>query len=71
MRWQIERFLTAGEQATGTPVLSELYATLAEKPGTVNLSELFTRLGVSVQRASVRFDDHAPLAQIRRSITAR
>ena len=68
--WGIERFLAAGQQATNTPVLHELYAELAQKPGSVNLSELFTRLGVRLERGSVLFDDSAPLAQIRRSITA-
>jgi len=71
VRWDIQRFLAAGQQATGTPVLAELYAQLAQKPGTVNLSELFARLGVRVQQASLFFDQAAPLAKIRRSITAR
>ncbi len=71
VHWNIEQFLDAGPKATGTPVLRELYAELAEKPGTVNLSELYARLGVRLQNGSLSFDDSAPLAKIRRSITAR
>lgn len=68
--WPIERVLEAAERATGTRVLRELYQNLAEKPGTVDLPALFQRLGVRAQGASVVFDESAPLAKIRRSITA-
>ena len=68
--WKIGQFLAAGQTATGTTVLRELYDELAEKPGTVNLSALFTRLGVVLQNGALRFDDGAPLANIRRAITA-
>ncbi len=68
--WDIQQFLDAGQRATGTDVLRELYADLAEKPGTVDLAALFARLGVRAQKAGLSFDDSAPLAKIRRSITA-
>jgi hypothetical protein len=71
VHWEMQRFIAAGQQATGTEVLRELYESLAEKPGAVNLSELFTRLGVRLESSVVSFDDAAPLAKIRRSITAR
>jgi hypothetical protein len=71
VHWKIEQFLAAGQTATDTPVLRELYDELAEKPGTVNLSALFTRLGVVLQNGALKFDDGAPLADIRRAITAR
>jgi hypothetical protein len=32
---------------------------------------LFTRLGVVLQNGALKFDDGAPLADIRRAITAR
>jgi len=69
--WDVRQFLEAGQRATGTAVLEELYDSLALKPGLVNLSELFDRLGVHSEGGSVRFDDSAPLAGIRRSIAAR
>ena len=71
--WPLSQVLDTAERATGTPVLRELYERLAEKPGTVDLNELFTRLGVRAQAGSsksVVFDDTAPLAAIRRAITA-
>jgi hypothetical protein len=71
VHWEMQRFIAAGQQATGTEVLRELYQSLAEKPGTVNLSELFARLGVRLAQGVLSFDDSAPLAKIRRSITAR
>jgi len=71
VHWSMQQFLAAGQAATGTPVLQELYAQLAQKPGTVNLSALFARLGVRLHQGSLSFDEAAPLAKIRRSITAR
>lgn len=69
--WPIERVLEMAERATGTQVLRELFERLAKKPGTVDLNRLFTRLGVRVQGESVVFDEHAPLAVLRKSIAAR
>ena len=67
----MERVLSVAERATNSPVLRELYGRLAERPGTVDLSALFARLGVRAQGGTVVFDDSAPLAHIRRSIAAR
>ena len=69
--WDVQQFLDAGQKATGTTALQELYDSLAAKPGTVSLSELFARLGVHLEQGTLRFDDSAPLASIRRAITAR
>ncbi|MEO8906423.1 MAG: hypothetical protein ABI488_27575 [Polyangiaceae bacterium] len=68
--WDIQQVLDAGTRATGTTVVQQLYDELAQKPGNVDLSNLFARLGVHAQGASVVFDDSAPLATIRASITA-
>lgn len=69
--WPIERVLEMAERATGTQVLHELFERLARKPGTVDLNQLFTRLGVHARGDSVVFDERAPLANLRRAITAR
>ncbi|MET0791435.1 MAG: hypothetical protein ABW061_07930, partial [Polyangiaceae bacterium] len=69
--WPISQVLETAERATGTPVVRELYEQLAQKPGTVDLNQLFTRLGVRAQGKSVVFDDAAPLAAIRHAIAAR
>ncbi len=68
--WNIQQVLDVGDRATNTRVLHELYEALAQKPGTVDLSGLFGRLGVRARGGTVVFDDSAPLAKIRRSITA-
>ncbi|MEI9950323.1 MAG: hypothetical protein WDO74_15420 [Pseudomonadota bacterium] len=69
--WPIERVLEVAEHATGTRVLGELFERFAKKPGTVDLARLFARLGVRAQAESVVFDERAPLAKLRQSITAR
>jgi hypothetical protein len=43
---------------------------MKDKPVNVDLTELWQRLGVSMQGETVSFDDSAPLAAIRRAITA-
>jgi hypothetical protein len=70
-RWPLSQVLDAAQRATGTEVVRELYERLAQKPGTVDLRELFARLGLRAEGASVAFDEQAPLAAIRHSITAR
>jgi hypothetical protein len=68
--WTIEQFLDAGDRATGTSVLRDLYQTMALAPGSVDLPALWKRLGVRVvERGRASFDDSAPLASIRQSIT--
>ncbi|MEI9937945.1 MAG: hypothetical protein WDO69_12070 [Pseudomonadota bacterium] len=69
--WPIERVLEVAQLATGTQVLRELFERLAQKPGTVDLAELFARLGVRAEGSSVVFDERAPLAKLRQAITAR
>jgi hypothetical protein len=68
--WEIENVLATGDRATGTEVLTELHAQFGEKPGRVDLAALWKRLGVVYAGGAVRFDDAAPLAAIRKSITA-
>ena len=62
--------LHLGDQATGVSVLTDLYRQMGTAPGTVDLDTLWRRLGVSVHNDVVVFDDSAPLADIRRRITA-
>lgn len=68
--WPVEKVLRTGDQGTGTHVLSELYDEMKDKPVNVDLTELWRRLGVSMREESVYFDDSAPLAPVRRAITA-
>ena len=64
--WSVERVLQIGDRATGTAALATTYDRLARRRFRVDLDALAARLGVDAGR----FDDGAPLAAIRRSITA-
>ena len=68
--WPVEKVLAAGDEGTGTRVLTDLYGQMKDRPGNVDLPELWQRLGVSMRGETVTFDDSAPLASIRRAITA-
>jgi hypothetical protein len=67
--WPVERVLDVGDAATGVPVLRETYARMARRPGPVDLEQLWSRLGVRLERGAVVYDDKAPLASIRRAMT--
>jgi predicted metalloprotease with PDZ domain len=69
--WPLERLLREGDRATGVPVLAEMHARMGTKAEEVDLDALWRRLGVRAAGDSVSFDDGAPLAAIRRSLTAR
>jgi hypothetical protein len=68
--WSVLRFLQTGDRATGTNVLIDLYRTLALRAEPTDLDALWKRLGVRRAQGRVLFDDTAPLAALRRSITA-
>jgi hypothetical protein len=68
--WEIEQAFAAGDKATGTHVLTDLYHEMRDKPAPVDLAALWQKLGI--QRASdgtIEFNDKAPLAKVRESIT--
>jgi predicted metalloprotease with PDZ domain len=69
--WSIERVIRVGDKATGTTVLKELYAELGTERGDIHLDSLWQALGVIYRHGGVRFDDSAPWAAFRASITAR
>ena len=66
--WPIERVLRTADAAVGVNVLEELYAKYADAPVTPDLAQLWSRLGVERDGDSVRLDDSAPLAAVRRAI---
>ena len=69
--WSIQKTLAAGDAATGTHVLEDQYARMANTPVTVDLDGLWKKLGVMrTGEDQVRFDDSAPEAAIRKVITA-
>lgn len=69
--WPPERVMAAGDAATGTDVLSTLYRQFAAGPMTTDLPTLFGRLGLGLREdGTVRFEETAELAALRRRITA-
>jgi hypothetical protein len=67
--WDIDRIIATGDEATGVPVLRELYDEMKDKPAPVDLNALWRQLGIVPRGHSVVFDDAAPLAPIRKAIT--
>ncbi len=67
--WDLARVLRTGDEATGVPVLQELYAKMRGDPGDVDLAALWRDLGVARgPNGKVSFDDRAPLAAARDQI---
>jgi hypothetical protein len=69
-RWRVEDVLKVADTATGLPVVSELFHSMGEAPGTVDLTALFQKLGVSLHDGTVVYDDAAPLAAVRRAMVS-
>jgi hypothetical protein len=67
--WDLQRALTAGDRATGVPVLTNLYAKMKDSPYNVDLDAMWKQLGVQRNGTSVVFDDSAPLAATLKAIT--
>ena len=68
--WPIAKALGVADRAIGVPVLSELYDDMKDRPVPVDLPGLWRRLGVQRRRGAVAFANDAPLAAVRRAITA-
>ncbi|HWZ43158.1 MAG TPA: hypothetical protein VNW97_06760 [Candidatus Saccharimonadales bacterium] len=69
--WDIEKALATGDRETGTNVLRNLYREMSRKPVSVDLDQLWRKLGMKFKDGAVTFDDKAPEAGIRRAITER
>jgi hypothetical protein len=68
--WELTEALKIGDRATGTTVLSEQYAKWKDKPAQVDLASMWKELGIAAEGKSVRLTEDAPLAGVRRLITA-
>ena len=66
--WSIDAVLRVADAATGVNVLTELYAEVKDKPVAPDLDALWASLGVVREGSTVRLDDDAPRAAIRRDI---
>lgn len=68
--WRIERALAAGDKATGTTVLIDLYHQMRDQPDPVDLASLWNELGIQRDKnGDVQFDAAVPLANVRTAIT--
>lgn len=68
--WTPEAMMAVGDRAINAAVLTDLYARFVAGPVSTDLDGLFARLGVAASGGGVVFNDAAPLAAIRRRITA-
>ncbi len=70
--WPLDRALAIGDRATGTHVLTEMYAQWKDTPVHVDLPKLWSELGIhSVPDGGIEFLPNAPLANIRDSIVGK
>ena len=68
--WPIERAFTAGDKATGTTVLMDLYRQMRDKPVQVDLDSVWQKLGIERRpKGEIVLVSHAPEADIREAIT--
>ena len=68
--WPIERILATADKAVGVDVLTRLHNEMGPKPVTPDLAALWRDLGLKRIGEDLEFDDSAPLAAIRKAITA-
>ena len=68
--WPMKRVIEVGDRATGTHVLRDLYETMGAHRAAVDLEALWHRLGVVLaDDGTVKFDDAAELAWLRKTMT--
>lgn len=69
--WPLQQALAIGDRATGTHVLTGMYAEWKDKPVPVDLPKLWEELGIRTNPdGMVEFVSTAPLAKVREAITA-
>jgi len=68
--WELGRALAVGDAAVGVPVLTELWKQMGDAPVKVDLDGWWKRLGIAKSSGRLVFDDSAPLAALRRAVTA-
>lgn len=66
--WPMDKTLAIGDKATGTRVLSQLYAERKSTAVDTNLDAIWKQLGVALENGKVVYDDTAPQADIRKAL---
>jgi hypothetical protein len=64
------RALSVGDKAFGIKTLEQLYDKMSLSADRPDLEKIFAQLGIVSEAGEVKFDDSAPLANIRRSLEA-
>ena len=70
--WELPKALAIGDRATGTQVLTKLYATWKDSPSPVDLQKMWDDLGIRSKTDGadgIEFISTAPLAAVREAIT--
>jgi hypothetical protein len=67
--WSVEQTTRTGDIAVHGDALESLYRQLKDNPVTVDLQGALQQLGIKEIDGVIRFDDSAPLADLRRAIT--
>ncbi len=68
-QWDLPKALAIGDQATGTHVLTRMYAEGKDAPVTVDLPKLWDELGIRASGDDIELVSTAPLAGVREAIT--
>ncbi len=72
LRWDVARLALVAERATETTALREIYDDWSARAVSPDLAALWISLGVKLDKPDrITFDDAAPLAAIRREMTAK
>ena len=66
--WDIESTFEAGDKATHTHVLMDMYKKMKDDPFTVDLTALWSQLRIIEENGTIHFNDNAPLAKVRKAI---
>jgi hypothetical protein len=66
----VEQTIHIGDAAVGSDAMTSIYDTLKDRPVVVDLQGALQQLGISEKKETIRFDDSAPLAAFRRSVTS-
>jgi len=69
--WDIVDALSLGDKETGTTVLTDLYHQMKSLPVDVDLAGYWKQLGIKYNNGTIKFNDNASLAEIRKKITRR
>jgi len=69
--WPLARVLATADKAVGADVLTRLHQEMGSQPTAPDLAALWRDLGLRMRGGTLEFDDNAPLAAIRKAITAR